>query len=436
MKKRYFILFAIFFFNPVFSVVDVLPDFLAYLFLMLAISKAKYFFDNLSDAYDSFKKVFTVTAIKAFCGILLPFVDETMALVLSFTFGMLEMIYGIPAFIKFFDSLEYAYLREDCTPVKAGEMTKKLTVIFFIAKTVLAILPDTLSLPMNDLGQMTLVEFRSLMFVLCGTVSLIFGIVWLFFCIRYFMSFFADGKFSENTERKFAEIKDIKKEMFMAKENIFAISMVVVSSFFIFDIRLNEVNVIFDSIFSLAVSVSLLYLIVKKRVKISPFICVSFGLSALHIASEIAETVLTIQYFDKYDIASMITVSEAEDMYYLVCAFSVISSVILLFEICNILLVMKLHSQNVIKENAEYFSEYKTDGFLNDYKSELNKKMILSIALAIVCCAAYIAYMFLRPYYTAAVLINPIAEIALIMSFTGCTSYISQTVYRHIEKYS
>ena len=65
MKKRYFVLASIFLFNPVVSIVDVLPDFFAYLFLMIALSKAKYLFDNVGDAYDALKKMLTISFFKA-----------------------------------------------------------------------------------------------------------------------------------------------------------------------------------------------------------------------------------------------------------------------------------------------------------------------------------------------------------------------------------
>ena len=438
MKKRYFVLASIFLFNPVVSIVDVLPDFFAYLFLMIALSKAKYLFDNVGDAYDALKKMLTISFFKTVCMFLLPFVDETMALVFSFTFGLVEIIYAIPAFIKLFDSLSYASLRDvgEDALVKNSDRVKRVTVAFFITKTVLASLPDATALSLNDLGEMTLIEFRPMLFVLSSFFSAIFGIVWLCLWIKYFLGFFKNGSFSDKINEQFCEKILPKKAMLMSKDFITALFIIAAGGFFVLDFSLLNVNVINDGIFSLVASLALLFLLKRKRIKTGPLLYSFFGVSLLHIVFSVLETVFTIKYFDEYDIKSMMTNSDAEDMYLRVEVFAVLSSVALVFAVALILLLVRKYSLVAVKENREFFSEHRIDDFSKEHALQLNKKSIITLVWTLVAAGFYIFYVFSKMYYDFLIVINPIAEIVLAISFATTLNFTSDNVYKTIEKYS
>lgn len=438
MKKRYFILAAVLLFNPVVSIIDVLPDFFAYLFLMIAISKAKYLFDNIDDAYSALKKMLIISGLKTVCMFLLPFVDETMALVFSFTFGIVEIIYAIPAFIKLFDSLSYASLRDvgEDSLVKNSDKVKKLTIAFFITKTVLASLPDATALSLNDIGQMTLIEFRPMLFVVSSFFSAIFGIVWLVLWLKYFLGFFKGRTFSDKIETEFCEKILPKKAMLTSKDFITSLFIMAIGGFFVVDFCLNDVNIINDGIFSLAVSIAFLFLIKRKRIKTGPLLYSFFGISVLHIVFNVLETVFTIKYFDLYDIKSMMTNSDAEDMYIRVETFAILSSVAFVFAVALILLLVRKYSLSTVKENREFFSEHNIDDFSKEYILQLNKKSIITLILTIICAGFYIFYIFSKMYYDFLIVINPITEIVFAISFASIANFVSDNVYKKIEKYS
>ena len=94
MKRRYFILAAIFLFNPVISVFDILPDFIGYLLLMKAFSNASYVYDNADETRYAFKAMAVVSIFKLVSLVILPFTDATMALVFSFSFAIIEVLFG------------------------------------------------------------------------------------------------------------------------------------------------------------------------------------------------------------------------------------------------------------------------------------------------------------------------------------------------------
>lgn len=438
MKKRYFILASIFLFNPVVSIIDVLPDFFAYLFLMIALSKAKYLFDNVGDAYYALKKMLIISFSKTVCMFLLPFVEETMALVFSFTFGMIEIIYAIPAFTKLFDSLSYASLRDvgNDILVKNSDKIKRVTVAFFITKTVLASLPDATALSINDIGQMTLIEFRPMLFVVSSFFSFIFGVVWICLWIKYFSGFFKGGEFADKINKEFCEKILPKKSMLTSKDFITALFIMAVGGFFVFDFSIGYVNMINDGIFSIFLSVALLFLLKRKRIEKKPILYSFFGVSLLHILFNVLETVFTVKYFDMYDIKSMMTNSDAEDMYLTVEIFAVLSSVFFLFSVLLMLWLTRIYSLSTVNENKAFFSEHRIDDFSKEYILQFNKKSIFTLVFAILCAGFYIFYVFEKMYFDFLIAINPIVEIAFALSFASTLNFVSDNVYRTIEKYS
>jgi len=132
MKIKYFILSAIFLFNPLISVIDLLPDFLGYYFLLKAFTPTSYIFDNASDLYDSVKRMMTIGVIKFFCTFLIFVTDTTMALVLSFSFAIVEVLYGFNMFIKLFDVTSYIRLRYDNNASTAAAERMKGFSLFFL----------------------------------------------------------------------------------------------------------------------------------------------------------------------------------------------------------------------------------------------------------------------------------------------------------------
>ena len=166
MKKRYFILSALFLFNPIVSVFDVLPDFIGYFLLMKAFTDASYVFDNADETHQAFKKMGILSLFKLLSMIILPFTDATMALVFSFTFAILEAMYGIGAFQRLFDTTSFICLR--CGEerfVSKSESLKRFTTGFFITRILCSTVPDLFTLFLSDPAMAWKARFRILAFI-------------------------------------------------------------------------------------------------------------------------------------------------------------------------------------------------------------------------------------------------------------------------------
>ena len=184
MKRIYLIISAIFLFNPVLSNLDVLPDFIGYFLIMLALSQATYTNENAQDAYNSARKLLIISIAKTFSLLLVSSTDVTMSLLLSFSFMIIELIFGIPFILKLFNYLSKLAL--SCDNGKEAENCTKIsyfTIAVTIARLVIAMLPDLTALTLNN-GVDTdvlpvLTGFRPMLFIVTGTFSFIVCAIWL-----------------------------------------------------------------------------------------------------------------------------------------------------------------------------------------------------------------------------------------------------------------
>ena len=99
---KYIILASVFWFNPLISNVDILPDIVGYLFILKAFSKVSYVYSVADELCTCAKKMCIISGVKLFSIFMISSLDPTMFLLTSFSFGLIEAIFGIPFFIKLF----------------------------------------------------------------------------------------------------------------------------------------------------------------------------------------------------------------------------------------------------------------------------------------------------------------------------------------------
>ncbi len=107
MKIGYMIVGCIFLFNPFINIIDILPDFIGYLFIMRALSELSDLERNIRNARAKFKSAMWVSLVKFALVFASMIFDSTWYLILTFTFGILECMYLIPAFIDLFYGISY-----------------------------------------------------------------------------------------------------------------------------------------------------------------------------------------------------------------------------------------------------------------------------------------------------------------------------------------
>ena len=183
MKKWYFIVASIILFNPLVSIFDIFPDFIAYILLLFAFRKMAYIDAKAEDTCRYLKILAIITAIKPISFFLVPTTDSAMLLVYSFVFTVLESVFGFFLFTRIFETLS-AYAVSNENPICANNAKiKNFTIVAHILKLVLAMLPDLTELSISNgvdtQTRIPLTHFKTAFFILSVIFSIIIEIVWL-----------------------------------------------------------------------------------------------------------------------------------------------------------------------------------------------------------------------------------------------------------------
>ena len=265
MKKRYFIIASIFLFNPLVSIIDIFPDFIGYLLILYALRKQAYSDEKAEDASRGLKIMSLISSLKLVALLLIPTLGQSMFLVFSAVFGILESIYGISMFAKLFDCTSVYALLDGNKKCANNAGIKAFTQLALVFRLILAFLPD-LTFLSNSEGQMPLSSFRPALFVVSVFVSLVVGTVWLVLSIRHFNRF-ATASLNAILKEKYFENYEKRDSLFVAKDYLSFLFFVCIGCVFTLDFNLDSINRVPDSIFTTIIALSFVYLFVKKRYK-------------------------------------------------------------------------------------------------------------------------------------------------------------------------
>ncbi len=188
----YFIAAIIFLANPCINIIDILPDFFGYLFLIAGLTKWADLCPNISDAVQGLRKLRWFMLLKLLVSLLVPIVDDTFVLVFTFSFAVIELIYVLSAASQLFDGLEYLGTRFDSKKVFANLKTlRALTGIFFVLKSVFCVLPELCSLGSSEYygnitsTQVNIMNFKAPLMAMNLFMWALLAILWLVNILPY-----------------------------------------------------------------------------------------------------------------------------------------------------------------------------------------------------------------------------------------------------------
>ena len=108
----------LFFFNPYFAVLDLLPDFIGAILICIGLSGFSAVNGNVKDAKDAFFKLIFVDIAKTLCLMISMGAgtteQPTALLLISFSAAVVGLFFLIPAMIKLFDALVSLATLQDC----------------------------------------------------------------------------------------------------------------------------------------------------------------------------------------------------------------------------------------------------------------------------------------------------------------------------------
>lgn len=204
------------FFNPQIGIVDLLPDVIGALLFVKLLKHAADLSPYFKEAREAFIKLAVTDLIKFFCQFSVmgraTLGTGDMSAMLSIAFLVLEVIFSFTAIKYLFDGLFYLGERSDAkalyTPFPVlrttgphldPERVKVLSFVFFALKPLLAALPELLRLsrdPMNESASDPSVYYPRAV-LLCASLVLVLGILWLYLSLRYLGAIRREGRISD-----------------------------------------------------------------------------------------------------------------------------------------------------------------------------------------------------------------------------------------------
>ena len=271
----------LFFCNPNLNIIDILPDCIGCLLIVIALTKLGDLCADLGEAKRAFLTLFWITLSKLPALLLLLWItsvnvgEQTMNLVFAFSYGVLETVFALRAFSLLFNGLAYLGTRQEggeflytlpqpkAKPeakngkprrvrVRRFESLFRVTAIFLVAKAVLYTLPECAYLSSHDtLGSitsdgMTLLRFRPLLILLSMALGFVFGIVWLFHICRYVRHIAKQTAFWDRLYTQYASTVLTRQGVFVMRR-VYAFTILAsAAAIFSVDFYVSQINILPD----------------------------------------------------------------------------------------------------------------------------------------------------------------------------------------------
>lgn len=440
MKLRYFVIAFFFLFNPVISNIDLIPDFIGYLLIMKALSKPSYIYGDAEDAYISARKMCIISFVKTITILLGSFNDASMSLLLSFSFLLVELIFGIPFIInlfKFFSTISVEIGNGEVAD--SSNVIKYYTVFTMIIRLVLAMLPDLTALTMNNgVDTVTIPDltgFRPTLFVLSLAISLLFCLVW-FVIIIMFSKKTITKSFTMKCESEYNIHSLNNKPFFEGKRTAVSLFVMIVGFVFLFDIGYQYYVITPDFIAYLVAICAFAYLFIKKYQVPTMWFKILCGSVIMQIASYILETIKINEYYSKFTLSHVGAVQEANDLYNMLPVYSVFSSVFAVLSAVAFLFLLYGYGKNSLEKHKELFLGCDYSYQLKEYKEKMRNDIILVISIAVISSITYSLNTLLMPIFSGFIFINIFIEILFIIMMIRTIFYVHDEVYKRIVSFS
>ena len=437
----------IFLFNPNFNIIDILPDFIGYIFLCLGLSRLCDMNEDIAVAQKGFSRALVADLLKIGAMLVVfssqnPEEQGTMLLLISFVFSVVELIILIPAYKAMFGGFIGLGYKFDNVSVLGNakrrrmnrtETVRLFTYVFLIIKSCAYSLPEFAVLTTQNYDDLShtnhLYDHIGLLRAFAILVSLVVGVVWLCKIEAYFARIRKDEGF-------ILAIRGDYEQNILPKESIFVRKSVKLMSLFFFaaallclDFRLESVNVLVDPLAAIALLLS--FFAVRKHIAsvkkaIAPFL--------FYLVASLAAVVTEFKFFaiDKYYYSMIFRSEEAYASYKTMLVFSAVDALGFLFAAFG--MCYMLH--RIIKEHTGFCAPYASvnlDSKAAIVHKELDVKVYLLFGAAVIAAATDVFYDFNAHSVRFAGLVNTVGTLVFICAvFNVCFAVIDEVEAKYM----
>ncbi len=437
--------------NQSIGIVDLLPDYISYLIIARALSRASYKAPNFSEAKSAFLKLALVNALK-FPALILTVMSTTgndLTAVMSLSFAVIEFIFLLSAIKNLFDALFRLGERTEALslirPLRflgfkiPVEFLRSLTMIFAVTRCLFEFIPDLYTLTGTTGDGFTIVTMRvgyPLSIIFTQLVGTLLGLVWIFFMLKYLYRIRKEGKLYaalDMIEKNYSPI-GFKTKKFVAKLKL-GLSFILLAALLSVELKFDtllEINMLPHAIQALFFTVGVCLLgeaTGKKKKKILVLLSVIY--TVISLISYVAE----INFMYEYGYRELLKTAknaDAQFSYMLYEISSVIETVVLITFISVLASALKkiILQHTAIPPNHERYSRADAD-----YHKAFIRRSRLLCASGIIMALARTANVFTQAYIDTFFTTQPVITLMPSIPWFGLFVFITAAIYGGLSLY-
>ena len=451
----------LFLFEPRYTLIDPLPDFLGYIILCAAIINLADISPRIYEAFLGFRKAILVSLLKYVALYLLysfmsesanvPVYDGTedwvvgvfheseMAvaiLLFVFVFGLFELVVLIPAYRSLFEGMLALGMYNDGTAIYIKKITKRekidkatgkktvliresrrnltekayfWTIFLIFAQTSASILPELTTLASNTSSEF-IVHMRVLGIVLILPVCL----SWLIKMLDYFSRIRKDTEFINNVSQKYISYAKQNPDVYTVRKLTSGISYLIVASVLCLNLRIEGLMVIPK--FLVALTIAVFAVILRKSSKRWGF---TAAISVTYAIASATRHFLAKRFYSDTSLSNL----EAYNSYNLILGLSIAESVLFLISFALALAmawdIYKEHTDICFSTDEKYYKEE---------KAYFTKGAVACAVTAVLLAIANAYYVYVNhPYFITGA--SWIVEYSSVISLGVSLIFIGVSIY-------
>lgn len=428
----------IFLFNANINIIDLLPDFCAYIILCFALTKLS----DMSEEIATAKKMFWymifidlskyLTLLWVF-GIAQNEEQGNAILLATFIYSVIEIIALSIAFGKLFDGLTALGYSHPNTSIlgrkneSGGSYTDKIktfTIFFIVAKTTIAVLPELSVLPTSEYNYssfaMYLYESIGVMRTLAVFFSTIIGVIWLVKILRYYRRILNDNELMESLCDRYDREIAPKASIHVRRNVRRGFMCFIAAAVFMFDLRVEDFNLTPDILSAILFIAG--FIILRKQIKSVIYV---FATSAAFLICTIVSQICEIYFFENYYYGAVYRSPEVYRAYVVKCIVGVLPYVAFSFVIVSLVLLLK----NIIIAHTGYIgTDDASAERLKTFHSASKKRLWLIIVAATILVATELFYLFGAIRFGFAGLLGHIGALVFLLASLKTFSEITDNI--------
>ncbi len=434
MRYNLIILGLIFLFNPEINIIDILPDFIGVILVMKGILPILPLSPTIEDSYSSFKKYSLTSIIKTLAVLPLFSVassDPAFYLLFTFAFALISLKDLLPAFNNLFSGIAYLKYHRANT----NKNSKTLPIIFsvfFTLKYAFAVLPELVYLYIDDenvydIALYPLAAYKGALVVICFTLALILGIIWLIIACGGFKKLKRDLQFNIAISK---DISNIKHSISESVTTVFSkiYPLICLSAVFMIALYIDGVNFL-----PMLLSSILIHISIRNFRKIITVFSNKLLLSSrLSIIFSLISFITSITFKIKYHQIAAIMFKRVQLKFLFPCFVHLFASISFIFALTSLYKVLK----TTLYEHTGNFWEtpyLEHNSVAAKEKSRLQFKLKFGFLLGILLTVSnFMAYLLIYsvPIYS---MINSAVGLAWVFYITSVYATMKNAI---IEKYA